>query len=176
MNDYELIDYDKQINDIYNEIERLKQPSNIKKASRLRAFKIILNSLYSLIILLLLSMLILIQVTKELGEVPSLFSYQLFYIQTGSMEPTFPVGSVVLSKQIKDDQILSSGEEGIKDGDIVTFYDLNGQRITHRIESVITLENGDIAYLTRGDNINNTTDSEILTKDRIIGKVIMKIV
>ncbi len=168
--------YETEVDKLYSEIERLNSPENLKKANRKKTVSAMLNVFYAVVIILLLSVLVVIQVAKEKGEAPAVFGCQLFYIQTGSMDPTYPVGSVIFAKSVKDTASLSAGEYGVKDGDVVVFNDLSGRKITHRIESVITLENGEIAYRTRGDSVKNTTDSEILTQDRIIAVVVMRVV
>jgi len=81
-----------------------------------------------------------------------------FVVLTGSMEPTIPVGSIVVT-QIKDLYLP---------GDIVT-YTHEDKKVTHRI--IGTNQNG---YVTKGD-ANNTNDSFPVFKKDIVGRDILLI-
>lgn len=87
--------------------------------------------------------------------------YELRIVQSGSMEPALPVGSVVLIQPA----------ERYVEGDIVTFGDdQNGSLpTTHRIigDSLI---GGELAYITKGD-ANEESDVEPVLQDDIRGKV-----
>ncbi len=88
---------------------------------------------------------------KFLGETPSVFGYNFYYIATGSMEPTIAVGDIILSK--------SADTAELKVGDVVTFNgesgELAGKIVTHRIKEIYE-ENGQTYVITRGDA--NTAD------------------
>lgn len=77
---------------------------------------------------------------------PDIFGYSQLIVTSGSMEPAFSAGDVVIVKKGKD----------CRPGDIVTFRDSAGQLVTHRI--VGTNEG---RYITQGD-ANNTVDGELL--------------
>ena len=73
----------------------------------------------------------------------SIAGYRLFYVVTGSMEPTIHSGAVVLTKE-SDSYVI---------GDIITFKSQNseilGQPNTHRIVDI----NDDGSFVTKGDAI-----------------------
>lgn len=85
--------------------------------------------------------------------------YGLLEVITGSMEPTIHVGDLI---------VIDTNYKDYKDGDIITFYDVDNSFVTHRIVSI-----NDTQMITKGDN--NNTEDEPLNRDRIIGKYIMKI-
>lgn len=93
----------------------------------------------------------------------------LFVVQSGSMQPTISVGSLVVVK--KDDNYAN--------GDIITFFGSKVKTIppqgltTHRIVEVKKIALGE-EYVTRGD-ANNATDSSKVRKEQIVGKVIFTI-
>lgn len=93
----------------------------------------------------------------------------LFVVQSGSMQPTISVGSLVLVK--KDDNFTN--------GDIITFLGNKSKAIspqdltTHRIVEVKKTILGE-EYVTKGD-ANNATDSATIKKSQILGKVILTI-
>jgi len=76
---------------------------------------------------------------------------------TGSMEPTIPVGSIVVIKP--------ANPETLKEGDIICFKLSQPTSITHRIIN-ITNE----GFITKGD-ANEEPDTWTVKKENIIGKV-----
>ena len=88
-----------------------------------------------------------------------------FFVNSGSMDPAIPVGSLIFVKSIK--------EEDISENDIITFYSANGRDIvTHRVREVDYSENGHV-YTTRGDS--NNADDPPLSYDRVIGQAYLLI-
>lgn len=95
-------------------------------------------------------------------EVPKIGGYCPLIVLTGSMEPKISSGDLIIVKQI-------DGSE-VKENDIIAFFDPdgNGQSIlTHRVVS-ITEENGQTAFITKGD-ANNTQDRLPVTSDKLVG-------
>ena len=86
----------------------------------------------------------------------SIFGFRLYRIATGSMVPYLNINDYILVKSTND----------YKEGDVITYLK-DETYVTHRIVS-ITEEN----IVTKGD-ANNTMD-EPITKDNIIGKVVLK--
>ncbi len=90
-------------------------------------------------------------------------------VLTGSMEPTYKVGDIIVIKV--------TAPEDLKKGDVITFISedptLKGQTVTHRIVSV-TDDNGKIKFETKGDN-NKVADETLVTQDKVLGKVQFKI-
>ena len=110
-------------------------------------------------------LLITIQISRQNGNTPEIFGYQLYHIKTGSMNPTLPIGAIILSKTPKDSNSLEVG-------DIITF-EKNNSIITHRIIEVIK-DNG-ISYRTKGDNPVNSPDLEPVYPKEIKAVFIIKI-
>lgn len=90
-------------------------------------------------------------------------SIRSMVVLTGSMEPTFPVGSVVYIKP----QIAYAI------GDSITFKNTANQHVTHRIVDFTYTEKG-TAYTTKGD-ANTTPDKILVASDAIAGKVFFSI-
>ena len=102
----------------------------------------------------------------SLGNEPSILGYRFFYIISGSMEPTVPVGStVVVHKQNKYDV-----------GDIITFNSRDEAIYncpnTHRIVDRKDTENG-VMYQTQGD-ANNVPDENWVPLDEVYGRVVFQ--
>ncbi len=102
-------------------------------------------------------------VSSALKRDVSIFGYRLFYVVTGSMEPTLPVGSMLVVK----------GQDTYEVNDIITFYsndeNIKGYPNTHRIINISEAE-GRTKYITQGD-ANNTQDTSPVYNEDIIGKV-----
>lgn len=100
------------------------------------------------------------------GEAPSVMGYSLFRVMTGSMEPTIPIDSVIITHAVEPEEI--------EVGDVISYFSkdpaLNGSVNTHRVMD-ITEENGTVFYQTRGD-ANNANDLYPPTAHEIIGKVV----
>lgn len=90
--------------------------------------------------------------------VPYLFGFQPLAVLSGSMEPTYHVGSIVFVKKAVPEEIAA--------GDVITFR-LSGldYPATHR---VVTVDPDKRVYVTKGDN-NTSQDGEI-PFDSLIGR------
>lgn len=97
--------------------------------------------------------------TALTGDV-TLFGHRIFYVTTGSMEPTIPVGSLLwVDVETQDYQV----------GDVITFTSkdsaIYGLPNTHRIVEVL-----DEGYRTQGD-ANSAPDLQIVASQDIIGEM-----
>lgn len=126
--------------------------------------KIIKRLFLTIVVLLLVGLLLFnvynfinIKVLKK--DLTSVFGYSLLEVVSGSMEPTIHVGDLIL---------IDTKDSAYHVNDIVTFKDVNGDFVTHRI---LHIEEGEM--ITKGDN-NNTEDSAMSTKD-IVGKYLFRI-
>jgi signal peptidase len=123
--------------------------------------------LFTLIIAVLVLSLVSIQIAKSRGETPSLGGFYLFRVTTGSMDPTLPVGSVILARKPQDPAALSKG-------DIVSFRTASQVLVTHRIIEVVE-EEGQVSYRTQGDNPINDPDTEPLFPENVVATFILKV-
>jgi len=85
--------------------------------------------------------------------------FKIYSIESGSMEPSIKINSIVLVKRSKD----------FKENEIITFVS-DGITVTHRINKIA--ENN--IFYTKGD-ANEDLDSQQINKDQIIGKVVMSV-
>ena len=115
---------------------------------------------------LVFSMLISLTVTvkKVLGKEPDIFGFRIFYILSGSMEPTIPSGAAVLTKKCAS---YSAGDViSFRSSDIAIYGETN----THRIVSVDD-SGTEPVYTTKGD-ANPVADDVKAAKSDVYGKVI----
>ena len=90
---------------------------------------------------------------------PMLAGYRPVVVLSGSMEPAFPVGSVIYYK--------AASFEQIQEGDPITFHAGEaGSLVTHRVVEKQELSRD---FITRGD-ANETADPNPVSYDRVAGR------
>ena len=119
--------------------------------------KINISKILNIKVPALLIILALNLITTKSDKLFEIIGYRTYTVLSGSMEPKFYPGDIVITKH--------KNKTDIKLNDIVTYKDSEGVVITHRI-----IKETPEGYITKGDN-NNVEDAEILTKDNIIGEV-----
>lgn len=97
-----------------------------------------------------------------------LTNVQAFTILSGSMEPEYSVGALILVKETTPDELDV--------GDVIT-YKLGGSTIvTHRIYEIVPDENNadGVCYRMKGD-ANDVVDASLVAPSQIIGKPILNV-
>lgn len=92
--------------------------------------------------------------------IPMLRGMRIYAVLTGSMDPTYPVGSVVVVEPVAAEQIAT--------GDVITFH-LAGfeSPVTHR---VLEVDSEKRQFLTKGDN-NRSADFSPIPFESLQGRV-----
>jgi len=133
-----------------------------------KVLKIIGNCLFGAAVIVLSFILVSVLTARTAGKTPAVFGYQIYRIESGSMEPTLPVGSMILSHNPKDSSSL-------KKDDIITFINSDGLTVTHRIVEVVVSEDGFVHYRTQGDNPINSPDAELVSPEMIQAVFVLKV-
>lgn len=94
-----------------------------------------------------------------------LLGLDVLVVQSGSMEPAYPTGSLVYLKK--------ADPEKLEVGDVVTFNLSANVRGTHRIIEVVE-QDGQRFFRTKGD-ANEHADNGLLDPDDIVGQVVFGI-
>lgn len=96
--------------------------------------------------------------------IPRLISAEPYTVMSGSMEPTIPTGSIVVSQEVRG--------EDVRFDDVITYQIRSGnpQTVTHRVVGVDIVEN-ETRFRTQGD-ANNVRDPEPIRPEQVRGKVI----
>ena len=131
-----------------------------------KALKITLSVLAWVLLIFALLITIMVFTSDKNNGVPSLFGRMPLTVESGSMEPTFKEGDLIIAKEIDDINEL-------KVDDVISFWTneiVEGSNVinTHRIIEVID-ENGTKSFKTKGDN-NDQEDTYIVYPSKIIGK------
>ena len=97
-----------------------------------------------------------------------LFGVAPYTVLSGSMEPTYPVGSLIYVREVD----VST----LKVGDPITYVIEGGTVVTHRIVGIIPDhgQDGSTGFKTKGDN-NRIEDGEPVNAKNILGKPIFHI-
>lgn len=90
-----------------------------------------------------------------------LFGVQVYSVISGSMEPDYPVGSLIYVRKAEPEEI--------KVNDVITFVLPNEMPATHR---VIEIDNENEHFLTKGDN-NDEVDGSPVHFENLIGKPVL---
>ncbi len=110
--------------------------------------RVFLYSLYFVVIVLGLAVAILL-----------MCGMKLYCIETGSMEPDYPIGSMVVVERVWFDQL--------KVGDVITYVISDNTVVTHRLIGIDTEHR---LLTTKGDN-SNIADSSPVNYENVIGRV-----
>lgn len=138
---------------------------NSTKKTRVKIISIIASVLLALSVIFCIY--VSIQVTQK--KKVEFFGHTFYRVVSDSMEPTIPVGAVIVTQTCSIDSINAG-----TDGDIICFYSLDpsmrGAVITHRAVE-IEIKNGQLTLHTQGDH-NNSEDGFLVTEANFIGKVV----
>lgn len=134
--------------------------------------KRIVSEIYKIIKVILVCLLVVVtlslMIMKLMGDTPVLFGYNLYYIASGSMEPTLQVGDIILSKVPELDELQVS--------DIITYQGTTGQLkdkiITHQIVE-IEKNNGEVSIITKGTA--NIEEDPPIRPDQVMSVMVMKL-
>jgi len=138
-----------------------------KKARKIllkKIFKYIYISIFVVVIMLAIYIEFMKYVKNE--ENASIFGFRQYVVITGSMEPKYNVGDMIIVRE--------TPIEKIKVGDIINYVSENGKdTVTHRVVDILNID-GQTFYRTKGDN-NSSEDSGLVSYSRVKGTLVFKI-
>ncbi|MDR2903938.1 MAG: signal peptidase I [Clostridiales bacterium] len=150
--------------EVVKEDEKEKEEESAAQEKKPLAIRILSTAVTVLIIGILLITAYMAVFNRD-GNGASVGPYRLLTVLTGSMEPTIPVGSLIVTREI--------GEETIEVDDIITYrpVDDSAVLVTHR---VVAVRPEDGLFTTKGD-ANNQPDRNPVERDAIVGKTVFTI-
>ncbi len=116
-----------------------------------------------LIPILVINCTLIIKSYTNKDQVPTISGIFPMIILTDSMYPEFESGDLIICN--------TAEPEDIKVGDVICFYDPEGNgttTVTHRVQDVVTDDEGNLAWITKGD-ANNTEDLPTVPAKNLIG-------
>jgi signal peptidase len=127
----------------------------------------VLSFVSTVILALAVALCLAISIQVATNGYVSILGYSCFRVITGSMEPTIPVGAVLISEK--------TDIYAIQEDDIVCYRteaeEIKGSIVTHRVVQVGYDSNGEYALITQGD-ANLTADPYLVHADNLVGRVI----
>lgn len=153
--------------ELSEEVGSEKSVGTKRRFFKSKTYKIIENCLFAAAVIALSLILASVLMAKANGKTPEVFGFQLYRIESGSMDPTLPVGTLIFSRKPGDPSSLAKG-------DIITFTNSDGLTVTHRIVEVVS-SNNSISYRTKGDNPINIPDKELVRPEMINGVFVFKV-
>jgi signal peptidase len=99
------------------------------------------------------------------GVVPSLFQYESFVVQSGSMGPTLNVGDLAVAAPVRPGDLTV--------GTIIVYRTAEnpGIVVTHRLKAVEVNPDGSLSFHTQGD-ANDIQDRVLVSEAALIGRVV----
>lgn len=125
------------------------------------------NIVKTLITIFLICLILIIIVQRVTNNNFSIGGIRIFTIVTGSMEPIYEVGDMIISKEVAAKDILV-GDDIVYNGKEGAFKD---KIVTHRVISRVN-SSGTYKFVTKG--VNNDLEDPQIEEKQIIGKVIYK--
>ena len=129
--------------------------------------KFLLKFIKVIVWIFVLLVIFVILVQRIFNNRVSIGSYRMFTVVTGSMEPVYNVGDVVISKEVEPSTI-NKGDDVVYLGEKNDFKD---KIVTHR---VIKIENKDGEYYFTTKGVANDYSDPVISSDQIYGKVVYK--
>jgi signal peptidase I len=87
--------------------------------------------------------------------------HQVFVVRGASMEPSIPLGSVVVVRAVDPTEVHV--------GDVLTFHMPHGTVVTHRV-TAISADDGNLAFQTKGD-ASQSADTTLVPASAVVGGV-----
>lgn len=135
--------------------------ADIKNKQPLKRRKLILNVLYTIVMVLLGALLITLVVGRMANKITFIFDRAVVWILSNSMEEQIPAQSYILVEKIEAAEV--------KVGDVIVFYSddpsLKGALNTHRVVEIIG-DNDE--FVTMGDN-NLVADTYTAKAEKVQG-------
>lgn len=141
------------------------EKSHMERFKSIKRISKLLGNLLFIFFMIIMGILIFITgQSRFTGREPSLFNHRLYIVDSGSMNPTISIDSMIVVKE--------SMPEDIKKGDIITYYGSRSSvKVTHRVMEVGG--QGEF-FITKGD-ANKTNDFLPVEGEKVIGKVVFTI-
>ena len=140
---------------------------NRPKINAKKIIKTVLIILYQILVIMALILTMVIVLQRISANNQSIGGYKIFRVITGSMEPEYEVGEVVISKEVNP--------KDIKVGDDIVYLgrvgEYSGKIIMHNVVAIDTDENGDLIFHAKGLQSNSVEDPQI-REEQIYGVVI----
>ena len=144
--------------------------NKIKELKENKILGIILKVIKVCFAIMMVTFILMVLLQRVSDNRVSLFNLRIFTVVSGSMEPKYKIGDVLISMETKP--------EDIKVGDTISYIGergtVAGKIITHQVESIDKDLNNKYVFHTKG-LANDISDIYPVTEDQVYGVVIYKV-
>lgn len=139
----------------------------MKALKEKKAFKICTILFKIVVFLLMVGFILSVCLQRFSNNKLSIFNYRMFTVISGSMEPKYKIGDVLIAKELKP--------EKIKVGDTISYLGRVGsfrdKVVTHQVTKI---EKIDSKYVFHTKGLTNIVEDPIVHENQLYGKVIYK--
>lgn len=140
----------------------------LKELREKKGFKIAMTVAKVLVFVALAGFILVVCLQRFSGNKISFFNYRMFTVITGSMEPKYKVGDVLIAKNVEPSTI--------KIGDAISYQGVRGDAkdkvITHQVVGINKDAQG--KYIFRAKGLANLIEDPIVHEDQLFGVVIYR--
>lgn len=133
-----------------------------------KIFKIVKGIVNVIVTLLVISFLLIVCLQRFTNNKISFFNYRIFTVVTGSMEPKYNIGDILIAKETKPSEI--------KVGDAISYLatssEIKGNVVTHEVVDITKDENG--RYLFHSKGLVNLIEDPVVHEEQLYGVVVYK--
>lgn len=133
-----------------------------------KIFKIIKGIINIVVVLVVLAFVLLVCLQRFSDNKISFLNYRMFTVVTGSMEPKYKIGDVLIAKE-KD-------PSEIKIGDTISYLATKGEVknnvVTHEVVNITKDEDG--TYLFHSKGLANLVEDPVVNENQLYGVVVYK--
>ena len=133
-----------------------------------KVFKIVKSIVNVIVILLVMSFLLIVCLQRFTNNKISFFDYRIFTVVTGSMEPKYKIGDILIAKE--------KAPSEIKVGDAISYLAEKGviknNVVTHEVVNITRNENGE--YLFHSKGLANLVEDPVVHEKQLYGVVVYK--
>ncbi len=142
----------------------------IKQLKENKIINIISKILNAIVIFLVIAFILVVFLQRFSDNKLSFFNYRMFTVISGSMEPRYKIGDVLVSKEVEPSEI--------KVGDTISYLGKSGsfkdKIITHEVVEINKDENGDYIFHSKG--LTNIVEDPIVYESQLYGVVKYRVV
>lgn len=131
-----------------------------------KIIKIVFKIIYQILVIFCVILTAIIILQRVTSSNKSIAGYRIFRVISGSMEPEYDVGEVVISKEI-DPKKIKVGDDIVYLG---RYGEYNGKIIMHNVVAIDTDESGNLRFHAKGLHAYSVEDPQIMAS-QIFGVV-----
>jgi len=140
----------------------------MKKEKLKRIFRIIKGIINTFIVLVVMSFVLIVCLQRFSNNKISFLNYRIFTVVTGSMEPKYKIGDVLIAKE--------KAPSEIKIGDAISYVATRGEIknnvVTHEVVNITKDEDG--KYLFHSKGLVNLVEDPVVHEEQLYGVVVHK--